>query len=294
MSVHNSLPTQMLLNYGTDEQRERFLRPMARGEKIGAFALSEPEAGSDASSLTCRAERDGDDWVLNGQKVWTSLATISDWCFVLCRTDPSAPKHQGISYLLVPMKQPGVEVRPIRQITGTSEFCEVFFDGARTAAANVVGEVNGGWQVAMGTLAFERGASTLAQQLAFDAELLEVIAAAKESGKVRDPLIRDRLAKAWIELKIMRLNAIRMIRAMQGGTLSREAMISKLYWANWHRALGELAMDAMGPAGEVIASSSPYGLKALQRLFLFSRADTIYAGSNEVQRQIIAKAILKF
>jgi alkylation response protein AidB-like acyl-CoA dehydrogenase len=280
-----------LVALGTEAQKERFLRPILRSEELWCQGYSEPNAGSDLANVQTRAVRDGDDWVVFGQKIWTSLAQWADWCFVLCRTNPDAPKHRGLSYLLVPMRQPGIEIRPIVQMTGGSEFSEVFFDGARTNADCVVGEVDAGWKVAMATLAFERGASTLAQQLGFDNELMAVIEAAQKSGAVHDPLLRDRLARSWAELKIMRLNAFRMIRAMQGGTLSREAMTTKLYWANWHRALGELAMDVMGQGAE-IAEGPPYALNALQRLFLFSRADTIYAGSNEIQKNLIGERAL--
>jgi alkylation response protein AidB-like acyl-CoA dehydrogenase len=233
--------------------------------------------------------------VVNGQKVWTSLAHWSDWCFVLCRTDPDAPKHRGLSYLLVPMRQPGVEVRPIVQVTGTSEFNEVFFDGARTDAANVVGEVNAGWKVAMGTLAFERGASTLGQQLAFENELRQITELARKNGAADDPVMRQRLARAWIGLRIMRFNTLRTLSAMEGDELTREGMITKLYWATWHRELGELAMEVLGPdavVGEAVANALPYDLSALQRLFLFTRADTIYGGSNQVQRNIIGERAL--
>ncbi len=283
-----------LIAFGTEEQKRRFLPPIVRTEELWCQGYSEPNAGSDLGNVQCRAERDGDEWVLNGQKVWTSLATISDWCFVLCRTDPTAAKHQGISYLLVPMQQPGVEVRPIRQITGTSEFCEVFFDGARTAAANVVGQVNGGWQVAMGTLAFERGASTLGQQMMFEIELDEVFAAAKANGAAQDPVIRQRLADAWIGLRIMRFNALRTLTAIEvGAALSREALITKLYWATWHRALGKLAVDVLGARSEIRAGTTDdYELEELQRLFLWTRADTIYAGTNQIQRNIIAERAL--
>ena len=283
-----------LIAFGTEEQKRRFLPPIARTEELWCQGYSEPNAGSDLANVQCRAERDGDDWVLSGQKVWTSLATISDWCFVICRTDSQGPKHQGLSYLLVPMRQPGIEIRAIRQITGTAEFCEVFFDGARTAAGNIVGEVNGGWQVAMGTLAFERGASTLGQQMMFEIELGEVIAAAKANGAARDPVIRQRIADAWIGLKIMRYNALRTLTAIEGGAaLSREALITKLYWATWHRSLGKLGVDVLGARAEIRAGTTDdYELEELQRLFLWTRSDTIYAGTNQIQRNIIAERAL--
>ena len=186
------------------------------------------------------------------------------------------------------MRQPGIHVRPIRQITGTSEFNEVFFDGARAPADHVVGEVNGGWRVAMATLAFERGASTLGQQLAFEKELREIVSVARESGALRDPVMRQRIAQAWIELRVMRLHALRTLSSMRGGELPREAMISKLYWSNWHRGLGELAMDVLGAEGAIDDARH----ERLQRLFLFSRADTIYAGSNEIQRNLIGERAL--
>jgi alkylation response protein AidB-like acyl-CoA dehydrogenase len=281
-----------LIAFGTKAQQERFLPPIVRAEELWCQGYSEPNAGSDLANVQCKAVRDGDEWVLSGQKVWTSLAAVSDWCFVLCRTDPAAPKHKGISYLLVPMRQSGVTVAPIRQITGTSEFAEVFFDGARTAAANVVGEVNGGWKVAMGTLAFERGASTLGQQLAFEGELERVIAAARANGAAADPVMRQRLAEAWIGLRIMRLNALRTLTAIEAGAqLSRAALVTKLYWATWHRALGKLAVDVLGPQAEILAGA-PYELGELQRLFLWTRADTIYAGTNQIQRTIIAERAL--
>jgi alkylation response protein AidB-like acyl-CoA dehydrogenase len=280
-----------IIAFGTEAQKKRFLPPIVRAEELWCQGYSEPNAGSDLANVQTRAVRDGDEWVITGQKVWTSLAHWADWCFVLARTDADAPKHKGLSYLLVPMKQKGIEIRPIVQMTGSSEFNEVFFEGARTHASNVVGEVNGGWKVAMGTLAFERGASTLGQQLAFRNELAEIIAIAKKNGASKDPLIRQRLAKAWTGLEIMRLNTLRTLPAMQGGELGREAMIAKLYWATWHRELGELAMDVLGPEAE-IAAGAPYDLTALQRLFLFTRSDTIYAGSNQIQRNIIGERAL--
>ncbi len=280
-----------VIAFGTDAQKRRFLPPIARGEEIWCQGYSEPNAGSDLANVQTRATRDGDDWVIEGQKVWTSWAQWADWCFVLCRTDPEGARHRGLSYLLVPMRQDGIEVRPIVQMTGDSEFSEVFFDGARTAAENVVGEPGDGWKVAMGTLAFERGASTLGQQLLFQYELDQVIAIAKENGAARDPVIRQRLADAWIGLQIQRYHALRVLSNAESPELSREAMITKIYWASWHRDLGKLAMDVLGPESE-IADGAPYDLTRLQRLFLFTRADTIYAGSNQIQRNLIAERAL--
>ncbi|MGH9013514.1 MAG: acyl-CoA dehydrogenase family protein [Acidimicrobiia bacterium] len=280
-----------LIAFGSEAQKRRFLPPIVRGDELWCQGYSEPNAGSDLANVATRAVLDGDEWVVTGQKVWTSLAHWSDWCFVLCRTDLDAPKHRGISYLLVPMRQSGVEVRPIVQLTGTSEFNEVFFDGARTGAADVVGDVNGGWKVAMRTLAFERGASTLGQQLAFENELRHVAEIARKNGASADPVMRQRLARAWIGLRIMRFNALRTLSAMQGDELTREGMITKLYWAAWHRELGELAMDVLGPEAE-LAEDAPYELTGLQRLFLFTRADTIYGGSNQIQRNIIGERAL--
>jgi alkylation response protein AidB-like acyl-CoA dehydrogenase len=189
------------------------------------------------------------------------------------------------------MRQAGVEIRPIEQLTRTSEFNETFFDDARTAAQNVVGEVHGGWRVAMGTLAFERGASTLGQQLAFETELRAITDAAQKNGVSTDPVIRQRLAGAWIGLRIMRYNALRSLTAMARGELTAGTSIHKLYWASFHRALGELAVDVLG-TDAMLADDFPYELDAAHRLFLWSRADTIYGGSNQVQRNVIGERAL--
>jgi alkylation response protein AidB-like acyl-CoA dehydrogenase len=279
-----------LVHFGSEAQKRRFLPAIVRGEEIWCQGYSEPNAGSDLANVQTRARLEGDEWVIEGQKVWTSWAQWSDWCFVVCRSDPSSSRHHGLSYLLVPMRQPGIEIRPILQITGTSEFSEVFYNGARTAAENVVAAPGEGWKVAMGTLAFERGASTLGQQLAFANELREIIELAKRNGRARDPLIRQRIADAWIGLQLQRCNALRTLSG-GGSQLSREAMITKIFWATWHRSLGKLAMDVQGPEAE-IAEAAPYELTPLQRLFLFSRSDTIYAGSNEIQRNLIAQRAL--
>jgi alkylation response protein AidB-like acyl-CoA dehydrogenase len=279
-----------IIHFGTDEQKQRFLLPIAKGEELWCQGYSEPNAGSDLANVQTRAELDGDEWVITGQKVWTSLAHWADWCFVLCRTDRDAPKHRGISYLLVPMRQPGIEIRPIAQITGTSEFNEVFFDGARTPRDHVVGQVNGGWKVAMGTLGFERGASTLGQQLGFENELTTIIELAKKTGRVDEPVLRSRLADAWIGLRIMRLNALRSMSSLEHAEMTPLTSVHKLYWATFHRALGELALDVLGPDADI--ANAPGDLTALQRLFLYSRADTIYGGSNEIQRNVIGERAL--
>jgi alkylation response protein AidB-like acyl-CoA dehydrogenase len=276
-----------LLAFGTPSQKARFLGPIARAEELWCQGYSEPNAGSDLANVQTRAELVDGEWRVTGQKVWTSLAHRSDWCFVVARTDPKAPRHRGLSYLLVPMQQPGVTVRPIRQITGTCEFNEVFFDDARTDAENVVGEVNGGWRVAMATLGFERGASTLAQQLGFANELQQIIELAKANGAAKEPLVRDRIVRAWMGLRVMRLHALRTLTNPN----DRAAYASKLYWSNWHRALGELAMDVLGREG-LYSSDERDTRGALERLFLFTRADTIYAGSNEIQRNLIGERAL--
>ena len=289
--IGEGLLAPTLIHYGSEEQKQRFLPAIRSGDEIWCQGYSEPNAGSDLANVQTRAELIGDEWVISGQKVWTSGASHSDWCFVLCRTNPDAPKHKGLSYLLVPMRQAGVEVRPIVQLTGDAEFSETFFNEARAPAENLVGEPGDGWKVAMGTLAFERGASTLGQQMLFQNDLDRVIAVAKENGKAADPVIRQRIAQAWMGLRIQRYNALRTLSQSEGAELSREAMITKIYWATWHRDLGKLAMDVLGPQAE-ITEGAPYQLGALQRMFLFTRSDTIYGGSNEIQRNIIAERAL--
>ncbi|KPK17884.1 MAG: acyl-CoA dehydrogenase [Myxococcales bacterium SG8_38] len=276
-----------LIHFGSPEQRQRFLPPIVAGDEIWCQGYSEPGAGSDLANVQTKATLVGDEWIIEGQKIWTSGALHSDWCFVLCRTDSDAPKHRGLSYILVPMKQEGIEARPIKQMSGASEFAEVFFDGAKAHKDHVVGGVNNGWKVAMGTLAFERGTSTLGQQYLFQQELEQVLDAAKRTGAAKDPVFRQRLAAAWIGLKIMRVNALRTLEH-QGADLGREALISKLYWSNWHRDLGKLAMDVLGPRAELI-EGAPYELTSMQKWYLFARADTIYAGSNQIQRNIIGE-----
>ncbi|WP_455361028.1 acyl-CoA dehydrogenase family protein [Streptomyces sp. SYSU K21746] len=274
-----------LIAFGTEEQKRRFLPPIVAVEELWCQGYSEPDAGSDLANVRTRAVRDGDEWVVNGQKIWTSLAHESQWCFVIARTErpePGSRRHAGLSYLLVPMDQPGVDVRPIVQLTGTSDFNEVFFDDARTDASHVVGDVGDGWRIAMATLGFERGVSTLGQQVGFRREWERLVELARKNGALADPLIRDRLVTSWTGLQIMRATALRG---------DAEPSMAKLYWARWHRELGELAMEVCG-AASLVAAGAPYDLDDWQRLFLFSRADTIYAGSDEIQRNIIAERVL--
>jgi alkylation response protein AidB-like acyl-CoA dehydrogenase len=284
-----------LIAYGTPQQRERFLPPIRQAKEFWCQGYSEPDAGSDLAAVRTSAVLDGEVWRITGQKVWTSLAHIADWCFVLARTDPTAPKHRGLSYLLVPMDQPGVRVRPIVQLTGTSEFNEVFFDDAVTAAENVVGAPGDGWRVATGTLGFERGVATLGQQLGFARELDEVIAGARSYGSIDDPVRYDRIVDAWVGLQVLRHHALRTLGTPAGDPTGVapgvEASVAKLLWAPWHQRLGELAMAVAG-AESTIVPAPPYDLSDAQRLFLYTRADTIYGGSNEIQRNIIANHVL--
>ena len=280
-----------ILAFGTDEQKARFLPPIARGEEIWCQGYSEPGAGSDLANVRTRAWREGDGWMIEGQKVWTSLAQFSDWIFVIARSEEGSKGPKGLAFLLVPVDQPGVTIRPIHQITGEAEFNETFFDGARTDAANILGEPGDGWKVAMGLLGFERGVSTLAQQMGFRNELDAVIAAARANGEAKNPLIRQRIAKAEIGLRLMRYGALRMLTDAEGGTLNASALTYKIQWATWRRDLGELAMDILGQAGETIPGGD-YAFPPLPNLFLYSRADTIYGGTNEIQRNIIAERAL--
>jgi alkylation response protein AidB-like acyl-CoA dehydrogenase len=293
MGVELAGPT--ILAFGTDEQKHRFLPPIARGEELWCQGYSEPGAGSDLANVRTRAVLQrgagGGEWVVNGQKTWTSFAQFADWSFVLCRTEEGSRGHRGLSYLLIPMHQPGVTVRPIRQMTGGADFNDTFFADARTDAQNIVGGEGEGWRVAMGTLSFERGVSTLAQQMNFANELRAILAAAEANGLIHDPAIRQRLAHAHIGLKLMRYSALRMLSSAEAGKLSNEAYTYKIFWASWRKKLGVLALDVLGPRGE-IATGAAYDWEMLPRLFLASRADTIYGGTNQIQRNIIAERAL--
>jgi len=293
-----------LIAYGSPEQQKRFLPRILDVTELWCQGYSEPGAGSDLANVSTTAALVGDEWVINGQKIWTSLAHLAQWCFVVARSEKGSKRHAGLSYLLVPLDQPGVDVRPINQLTGDSEFNEVFFDDARTDASLVVGQPGDGWRVAMGTLTFERGVSTLGQQIRYARELSGIAKLAQRNGAADDPMIRERLARAWVGLRAMRSYALatmdvergggRMAGDRGGGRMAGDRYqgqdnVSKLLWANWHRGLGELGMEVMGKAGMVAPDGD---FDEWQRLFLFTRADTIYGGSNEIQRNIIAERVL--
>ena len=282
-----------LIALGTDEQKRCFLPGIAAGTEYWCQGYSEPGAGSDLANVQTRAQRDAasGDWLIHGQKVWTSWAQESQWIFVLARSEPGSKGHRGLTFLLVPLAQPGIEIRPIRQLTGSAEFNEVFLDGARAAADHVVGKPGEGWAVAMALLGFERGVSTLGQQMHFAGELDLVVAAAQANGAARDPHVRGRIAQAWSGLRVMRYNALRMLSGPQDGRLRPEAMMYKYYWSNWHRDLGKLALDVLGVDGDVRSADDPVRTR-LQQVALYSRADTIYAGTNEIQLNLIAERAL--
>ena len=286
-----------LLAFGTPEQKARFLPRIVAVEELWAQGYSEPNAGSDLANVQTKARLDGGEWVIDGQKVWTSNAHFSQWAFVIARTEPGSSRHHGLSFLLVPLDQDGVEIRPIEQLTGGSEFNEVFFTGARTAADLVVGEPGNGWAVAMGLLGFERGVSTIAHTVDYARELAGVVALANDNGAIDDPLLRDRLVRLKAELEVIRVQALRGLSAVGAGDDSAAGggagSIFKLVWANWHQRLGEVAMDVAGPAGLLARQSgTAYDLDERQRLFLFSRSDTIYGGSDEIQKNILAERVL--
>ena len=292
--IGETLTGPTLIAFGSDEQQQRFLPGILRGEELWCQGYSEPSAGSDLANVKTKARFDeaSGQWLISGQKVWTSLAHESHYCFVLARTDPDSVGHKGLGFFLLAMDQPGVDVRPIEQLTGTCEFNEVFFDEAVCGAGDIVGAPGEGWKVAMGLLGFERGVSTLGQQMLFQNEFNDIVRVARENGAAQDPTIRQRIADAHVGLRIMRFNSMRMLSAGgDDGSLQKEAMIYKLYWSTWHRNLGKLAMDVLGAESEIL-DDGPYELNRLQSMYLFTRSDTIYGGTNQIQRNIIAERAL--
>lgn len=280
-----------ILAFGSEAQKARFLPDIAAGKTIFCQGFSEPNAGSDLASVRTKARLDGDQWIVNGQKIWTSLAHISDWIFVVTRSEEGSKGPKGLTFLMMPLDQPGITIRGIRQINGDSEFNETFFTDATCPADSLIGAVGEGWKIAMGLLAFERGVSTLGQQMGFRNELDAIIAAARSNGAATDPLIRQRIARAEIGLRLMRYGALRMLSNSDHSKVDGAALTYKIQWATWRRALGELGMDVLGQAGEV-TDNPEYEWDMLPNLFLYSRADTIYGGTNQIQRNLIAERAL--
>ncbi|MFN8040534.1 MAG: acyl-CoA dehydrogenase family protein [Acidimicrobiales bacterium] len=301
-----------ILQWGTEEQKKEFLPKILSGQIAWCQGFSEPEAGSDLANLKTKAVLDGDEWVITGQKIWTTQGFIADYIFILCRTDPDAPKHKGISYLLCPMKQPGVEVRPIEQVDGSAEFCEVFFTEARCPKENVVGGVNNGWKVAMTTLGFERGTSATTGYRRFEKELEAIVDKAKANGKIDDPLVRQDLAKAWSKVQIMRVNGLRTLSAVvqEKKDLGVAALgaTNKMFWSEYHQFVMNLAIDILGLEGQILAgdpeleeavpgygarrANPKYPASVLQSSFFFSRSETIWGGTSQIQRNIVGERVL--
>ncbi len=294
-----------LLLQGSDEQKAHYLPRILSGADTWCQGYSEPNAGSDLSNVGLKADLDGDQWVLNGQKIWTSAGHLADHIFTLARTDPDAPKHKGISFLLVDMRQPGIEVRPIKMISGESEFNEVFYTDATCPKENVVGGVNDGWRVAMTLLGFERGEAAATMPIRFQAEVDRLFLLAKERGVTEDPIVRQKLAWAYSKVQIMRYNGMRVLtRFVQGHHPGPDAAISKLYWSEYHQIVTELGVDILGadamtPTGRGPSSAfqtddagAPNSSASWVNTFMNARAGTIYAGSSQVQRNIMGEMVL--
>ncbi len=284
-------PTLMV--YGTEEQKQQHLPRILRCDEIWCQGFSEPNAGSDLASLRTRAEIDGDDFVVNGQKIWTSLGRFGDWIFTLCRTDPSAPKHKGISFILIDMHSPGVEVRPLVQIDNSARFAEVFFTDVRVPRSNLVGNLNDGWKVAMTTLGFERGTG-LGSPAAFNRMFGDLVELTRRERRDDDPDVRRRVAQSYIETRMFQLNNQRTLSKLaKGAQVGSEASLNKLYWSEMETRMLETALDVLGPRAE-LAEGSPDAEHDGEVFgdYLYARASMIYAGTNEIQKNIIAQRVL--
>jgi len=282
-----------IIVHGTEAQKKRYLKKMLTAEEIWCQLYSEPNAGSDLASLKTRAEDQGDHFVVNGQKIWTSSGPIADWGILLCRTDAKVAKHRGISCVLLNMRQPGVEVRPLKQITGESEFGEVFFEEARVPRANIVGKIGEGWRIAMTVLAYERGAMALAYSARYERDLAALATACREIGRTGQA-VRDKLGRLVVENEVLRANGLRMLAEIAGGKIpGPEASLEKLYWSEFDQRFRETALDLLGPGGQLLRGSDLSRPEVdWGREFLWSRAETIFSGSSEVQRNILAKRAL--
>ncbi len=281
-----------LIHHGTEEQRRRFIPPMLAADEIWCQGFSEPGAGSDLASLRTSAQLDGDHFVLNGQKIWTTFGPWADWIFVLCRTD-SSDRYGGISFVLCKLDTPGVTVRRLRQITGESEFGEVFFEDARVPKENLVGQIGEGWRIAMTVLAYERGAMSLAFAARFERDVRRLAQACKEIGR-SDTAAREKLARLLVENEVMRANGLRTLANFADGKKpGPESSIEKLFWSEFDKRFRETALDILGPGAQLRRTSVAARADVdWEREFLWSRAGTIYSGSSEIQRNIIAKRVL--
>ena len=288
-----SLVGPSILVHGTPEQKAAFLPRIVSGEDAYCQGFSEPGSGSDLAGVRTRGVVDGDEIVVSGQKVWTSGAARANMIFVLCRTDPEARKHAGLSYVLVPFTGPEVQYRPIRQMSGAAEFCEEFLDGVRAPLFNIIGGLNNGWRVAMTTLGHERGGRSTVQHLRFEREFWALVETARERGRDTDPLIRQELAWAYTQVQLMRYSGLRTLASVAAGRQpGPEASIAKLFWSEYHKRFGELAVRIIGPSALVRPEGDDYPTTTWQNVFLSSRAGTIYSGTSEIQRNIIAERAL--
>ena len=284
-------PTVMAI--GSDAQKRDIIKPMLHNEVIWCQGFSEPGAGSDLAGLTTRATDEGDHWVVNGQKVWTTNALHADRMFALVRTDPQSQRHRGISMLLIDMHADGVDARPLKQMTGNEEFGEVFLTDVKVPKEAVLGEVGAGWNVAMLLLSFERGSSAIGQYTRFRAEWEQIAQVARDTGRSKDPALRQRLADALVNLETLRLHSWHILtKVEQGEQLGFESSMTKLQWSETHQDLGEIYMDVMGYAGQQIPGLPTSELDPLTELFLWSRSETIWGGSSQVQRNIVAEHVL--
>jgi alkylation response protein AidB-like acyl-CoA dehydrogenase len=282
-----------VIAHGTPEQREHFLPRIVSGQDVYCQGFSEPDHGSDLAAVQTRGEVDGDEIVVTGQKVWTSGAGRATMMFVLCRTDPRAEKHQGLSYVLIPFTGPQVRYRPIRQLSGAAEFYEDFLDGVRAPLFNVIGGLNNGWRVAMTTLGHERGGHATIQYLRFEREFWELVDTARKHGRIADPLVRQQLARAYTGVQLMRFSGLRTLAQVAAGRPpGPEASVSKLFWSEYHKWLGEIAMSITGADGLLRPEGAGYPTSRWQGVYLSSRAGTIYSGTSEIQRTIIGERAL--
>jgi len=275
-----------VIAHGSEEQKRRYLEPILSADEIWCQGFSEPEAGSDLASLKTRAVRDGDEWVVTGQKVWTTLAHHAKWCMLVARTDQDAPRHKGLTYFLMDMDQDAVQVRPLRQITGEAEFNELFIEEARIPHENILGGEGNGWNVAITTLMHERATLAFGLQIRVKITLGELLAEARESGAAEDPIIRDRLAQLYIESEVLRLNALRGLSAiMRTGVPGPEGSLGKWQWADVNQALTELAVDLRGPRAVLDDDRWTYR-------YLRARANSIEGGTTEILKNIVAERVL--